>query len=204
MTISGTPLSASRLAVSTALALTLVGAGAAIAASGPGDQASPAPWAQSLSKVDRNTAWDLASRTHLDFDTFHPQGFALVGDRIFMSSVEIIEPPVKYPSPVDGYDRTTGRGVGHVFVMTREGELIKDIVVGEGTMYHPGGIDFDGESVWVPAAEYRPNSRSIVYRIDPRILKVRAGDTLRMFAAPDDSGEAAGTELLVYEARPGQ
>jgi hypothetical protein len=28
------------------------------------------------------------------------------------------------------------------------------------------------------------------------------GDTLRMFAAPDDGEEADGTELLVYAARP--
>ncbi len=322
MRISGKSPSVPRVAVSAALALSLLGAGGALAASG--EQATPVPWAQSLTRVDRTTTWDLVSRTTLDFDAFHPQGFALVGDRIFMSSVEILEPPVKYPSPVGGYDRSTGRGVGHVFVMTREGRLIKDIVVGEGTMYHPGGIDFDGESVWAPVAEYRPNSKSVVYRIDPDSLKVREafryddhvggvvrdqdsglvhgvswgsrrlyawrpdgqlvertanpdhmldyqdcafsgaatqvctgvtglptatggsyelggfaltslrddrvlhevpfprfstaghvatrnpvafeqdGDTLRMFAAPDDSGEAAGTELLVYEARPGQ
>ena len=34
-------------------------------------------------------------------------------------------------------------------------------------MYHPGGIDYDGRHIWVSVAEYRPNSRSIVYRIDP-------------------------------------
>lgn len=170
----------SRITVVTVLSLSLLGTGGAIAASAPLEGAAAPtrseggrePWADSLTKADRDTAWDLVRRTRLDFPTHHPQGFALVGDRIFMSSVEITEAPEKYPSPVDGNDRTAGRGVGHVFVMTREGELIKDIEVGEGTMYHPGGIDFDGDSVWVPVAEYRPDSRSVVYRIDPKTLDV--------------------------------
>ena len=38
-------------------------------------------------------------------------------------------------------------------------------------MYHPGGIDYDGDDIWVPVAEYRPNSRSIVYRVDPETMK---------------------------------
>ena len=36
--------------------------------------------------------------------------------------------------------------------MDRQGHLQKDIVLGEGDMYHPGGIDFDGTNVWVPVA----------------------------------------------------
>lgn len=162
----------SRLAVAATLSVGLLGAGGAVAATGPSGT-EPAPYAQSFTKVDRNTAWKLAGRTRLDFPTYHPQGFALVGNRIFMASVEIIEPPVKHAAPVDGYDRTTGKGVGHVLVMTREGRLIKDVELGEGTMYHPGGIDYDGQDVWVPVAEYRPKSRAIVYRLDPRTLKVR-------------------------------
>jgi len=38
-------------------------------------------------------------------------------------------------------------------------------------MYHPGGLDYDGEFIWVAVAEYRPNSRAIVYRIDPRTME---------------------------------
>jgi hypothetical protein len=44
-------------------------------------------------------------------------------------------------------------------------------------MYHPGGIDYDGRSLWVPVAEYRPNSRSIVYRVDPAAMT--ASEVLR-------------------------
>ena len=43
--------------------------------------------------------------------------------------------------------RTPGKGVGHLFVMDRQGHLQKDIVLGDGDMYHPGGIDFDGRNV---------------------------------------------------------
>lgn len=89
-----------------------------------------------------------------------------------MSAVQIIEPTQKYPTPQGGYDRTPGRGIGHVFVMDREGHLQRDIILGEGDMYHPGGIDSDGRSVWVPLAQYRPGSSSIIYRIDLKTLGV--------------------------------
>ena len=57
------------------------------------------------------------------------------------------------------------------FKIDAKGALLGDLVLGEGTMYHPGGIDYDGTSIWVPVAEYRPNSRSIVYRVDPAAMK---------------------------------
>lgn len=166
-----------RLMLAAALSLAVIGGTTAIAgaipSATPRDSGGLTPAAQSFTKVTRDTQWKLARKVRLDFPTHHPQGFALVGDRIFMSSVQIDEKPEKYPEPVDGYDRSTGKGVGHVFVMTKEGKLIKDIVVGEGTMYHPGGIDFDGESVWVPVAEYRPDSESVMYRIDADTLEVK-------------------------------
>ena len=133
------------------------------------------PLVGAFQQLTRSTPWQLVDRISLDFETYHPQGLVAVGDRLFMSSVEVLEAPVRYPEPVDGYDRTPGKGIGHVFVMTRDGELIRDIVIGEGpegTIYHPGGIDFDGRDVWVPVAEYRPDSHAIVYRIDPQTYEV--------------------------------
>jgi hypothetical protein len=130
------------------------------------------PLVAAIGDVTRSTNWTLTERIPLDFETYHPQGLARVGDRLFLSSVEIIEPPVRYPQPVDGYDRSPGRGRGHLFVLGLDGTLIQDIVLGEGTMYHPGGIDTDGTSLWVPVAEYRPYSDAIVYRVDLRTLRV--------------------------------
>nr|WTA65959.1 DUF6454 family protein [Micromonospora sp. NBC_00855] len=128
--------------------------------------------ATAFGAVDRNTSWQQTGKLKLNFPTFHTEGIAFAGDRIFLSSVEIIEPTVKYPTPQNGYDRSPGKGVGHLFVMDRQGNLQRDIVLGEGDMYHPGGIDFDGTNIWVPVAQYRPNSSTIVYRVDASSLRV--------------------------------
>ncbi|NUS49503.1 MAG: hypothetical protein HOQ22_00480, partial [Nocardioidaceae bacterium] len=128
--------------------------------------------ADDFAKVDRNTTWTQVSATHLDFQTFHTEALAVTPDHVFLSAVEIIEPTQKYPSPVGGHDRTPGKGVGHLFVMDRQGHLQKDIVLGEGDMYHPGGIDYDGRNIWVPVAQYRPNSSAIIYRVDATSLRV--------------------------------
>jgi hypothetical protein len=84
---------------------------------------------------------------------------------MFVSSVEVL-------------DREAGQGVGHLFKIDKAGALVADLRLGEGAMYHPGGIDYDGRSIWVPVAEYRPDSRSIVYRVDPQTMK--ASDVFRV------------------------
>jgi len=60
-----------------------------------------------------------------------------------------------------------------VLVLNRRGHLLRDIELGRGHMYHPGGIDFDGRRVWVPLAQYRPDSKAVVYSIHPRTYRVR-------------------------------
>ncbi|MDM5316249.1 DUF6454 family protein [Fictibacillus sp. b24] len=127
--------------------------------------------AESFKQLSRDTAWEQKEKVDLKFNTYHPQGMTKIGDLYYMSSVEILEKPVKYEEPRDGYDRTTGKGIGHLFVFNQQGELLKDIRLGEGDMYHPGGIAFDGESIWVSVAEYRPNSESIIYKVDPKTMK---------------------------------
>ncbi|MDQ6752228.1 MAG: DUF6454 family protein [Actinomycetota bacterium] len=124
-----------------------------------------------LNQVGRSTPWRLVGRLPLDFPTFHPQGLAFAGGKTFLSSVEILELPEAVELGPGG--RTPGRGVGHVFVMDPEGAVLHDLVIGEGDMYHPGGIDFDGTSVWVPVAEYRGKSSSIIQTIDPASLEVK-------------------------------
>jgi hypothetical protein len=173
------------LAGSFAVALALAGAGTAAAASRTGDHASGAAGAsratahasdgavaRDFSAVDRDTAWQLVSKLKLNFPTYHTEGLAITGDRVFLSAVQIIEPTVKYPTPRGGYDRTPGKGIGHLFVMDRQGNLQRNLILGEGDMYHPGGIDFDGTSVWVPVAQYRPNSSAIIYRVNATTLHV--------------------------------
>jgi hypothetical protein len=106
-----------------------------------------------------------------------------IGDHFIMSSVEVRVRTRRLPQVVDGHDRDTGEGIGHLFKFDPAGKLIADLRLGEGTMYHPGGIDYDGTHVWVPVAEYRPNSRSIVYRVDPATMTAT-----RMFAFNDHIG----------------
>ena len=167
-------------------------------------RAGDEPLVRAFKQLDRSTPWQLVDRVALDFPTYHPQGFALVGNRIFMSTVEIIEAPVIYDEPRNGYDRSPGKGVGHVLVLTRRGELLRDIELGRGHMYHPGGIDFDGRRVWVPVAQYRPDSKAIVYTIDPRTLTVRpeftyadhVGGIVRDYETGDLHGVSWGSRTM--------
>jgi hypothetical protein len=120
--------------------------------------------------LTRESRWTQVSAIPVGFPAHHPQGMVKIGEQIFVSSVEVTTRPVRFPQPVDGYDRSTGAGIGHLFKLDMNGRLIADLKLGEGAVYHPGGIDFDGTHIWVPVAEYRPDGRSIVYRIDPAAM----------------------------------
>lgn len=124
-----------------------------------------------LPKLTRATQWTQKAAIELQFPTHHPQGMVKIGDAFFISSVEIRKPTTRYAEPKDGYDRDTGEGTGHLFKVDAQGKLLAEITLGEGSVYHPGGIDFDGRDLWVPVAEYRPNSQSIIYKVDPATLK---------------------------------
>lgn len=126
--------------------------------------------AEAFSKLSRSAKWEQRGAVAVGFPTHHPQGFAAVGDALVVSSVEILEPTTRFAQPEGGYDRTPGKGAGHLFKMDRSGRLLAQAKLGEGDVYHPGGIDYDGRWLWVPVGEYRPNSASILYRVDPATL----------------------------------
>ena len=139
--------------------------------------------AERVQRLTRDSRWTLVASVPVRFTTHHPQGMVKIGDTFFVSSVEVEVRTRRLPQPIDGFDRTTGEGVGHLFKFDMTGRLIADLKLGEGSIYHPGGIDYDGRHIWVPVAEYRPDSRSIVYRVDP--------DTMRpseAFRFPDHIG----------------
>jgi Family of unknown function (DUF6454) len=46
----------------------------------------------------RSTPWQLVKRVPLGFDAHHPEGLARVGDRFFLSTVEVLEPTVRCPA----------------------------------------------------------------------------------------------------------
>lgn len=119
-----------------------------------------APLEARFRQLGKGTEWKLVETQKVGFRTYHSQGMTAVGDRLFLSSVEVV-------------DRGADRGIGHLFEMDRNGELLRETIVGEGAMYHPGGIDYDGTSVWVSVGAYRPDSASILYAVDPDTLKGR-------------------------------
>jgi hypothetical protein len=115
--------------------------------------ALPPAVADRVTTLTRESSWKLVDSVRVRFRTYHPQGMVKIGDTFIVSSVD-----------------AEGR-VGHLFKMDAAGNLLADLTLHDGSMYHPGGIDYDGTRVWVPVAEYRPDSRSIVYRVDPRTMK---------------------------------
>lgn len=162
----------------------------------PGERQDVRALAGAIETLDRGTAWELTRQTPLRFPTFHPQGLVFVGALTFMSSVELWETPRRITQKSSGYDRTAGRGLGHVFVMDERGRPVRDITLSDGDVYHPGGIDFDGVSVWVPLAQYRPRGSSIIYSIDPNTLAVherfRVDDHVGWVASAGPDGPVHG------------
>ena len=129
-----------------------------VAASGEtGAQRELSALADRVTTLTRDSEWRPIESVRIAFRTFHPQGMVKIGEMFFVSSVEV-------------KDRAGGVGIGHLFKIDSAGRLLADLTLGEGAIYHPGGIDYDGMSIWVPVAEYRPDSRSIIYRVDPSTM----------------------------------
>ena len=110
-------------------------------------------------QMSKSTQWRLVSEIELKFQTFHTQGMLILDEKIYLSSV--------------GFDPETGEGQGYLFKADMNGELLMETRLGKGNIYHPGGIDFDGENIWVPVAEFRPGpkSLSIIYKVDPSTMR---------------------------------
>jgi uncharacterized protein DUF6454 len=149
-----------------------------------------------LMAVDRATVWKPAGAIPVRFETFHPQGMVRIGQEFFVSAVEVRRAPAFHPRAQGGHDRDAGAGVGHLFRISADGALLGDLVLGEGDAYHPGGLDYDGQSIWVPVAEYRPDSHTIVYRVDPKTMTAteafRVADHIGALARDGQSGRLHG------------
>ena len=139
--------------------------------------------ADRVGRLTRGSPWKQVQSVPISFDTYHPQGMVKIGDTLFVSSVAVRVPTKPGAQQNPRYDRDVGEGVGHLFKIDLSGRLVADLTLGEGTIYHPGGIDYDGTHIWVPVAEYRPDSRSIIYRIDPQTMTAH-----EVFRAADHIG----------------
>jgi hypothetical protein len=87
--------------------------------------------------------------------TYHVQGIEADADRLWVTSV----------------DRSTQSGYLQEFSLP-DGGLIREVKVQDGARYHPGGISGAGESLWIPVAEYKANSTSVIQKRSKRTLAV--------------------------------
>ncbi len=139
---------------------------------------SPDSIQQLLNFGDANAYWHEVSSVELAFETFHPQGLVRLNNAWWMSTV----------------DTETSRGF--VLQFDDDGRLLRSIDVTDGPRFHPGGIDVDGESIVVPVAEYRPDSTSVVRRIDAAtgvVESLFAHDDHLGFVTTSPAGYFAGT-----------
>lgn len=118
----------------------------------------------------------LIHKVPLQFATYHVQGLDLTKQFYFVTSV----------------DKDQGRG--WLFKINRQNaDLNSKIELTDDTLIHPGGVQFDGHYLWIPNAEYRRQSRTMIYGVDPNSMDIR-----RSFPVEDHIGAIAsdGKNLL--------
>lgn len=103
----------------------------------------------------------------------HPQGLAASADGTawFVSSVL----------------RKAQKGVLAAF-RAADGSLLRQVEVQDGPRYHPGGFGRLGDTLWLPVAEYRRASTSVVQARDVTTLAARSS-----FAVDDHIGAVAAS-----------
>ena len=118
---------------------------------------------QLLKSMTRHTIWKEVASISFSFPTHHCQGMVKIGEDYWVSSVEVL--------PEFAGDRS--RGKGYLFQVSATGQLLNSLELGEGPLYHPSGIDFDGSHLWIALAVYKPNSQSIIYQVNPSQMTVK-------------------------------
>ena len=68
----------------------LIAIAGAVLSAGPPDTRSTV--AERVTKLTRNSAWKPVASVRINFPTHHPQGLVKIGERLFVSSVEIKVP----------------------------------------------------------------------------------------------------------------
>lgn len=113
----------------------------------------------------------------LKAETYHVQGIAIGENNLWVSSVE----------------RKAAKGFLQIFDL-HSGELRLSKEIEDGTKIHPGGIALDGDSIWVPVAEYRRLSTAHIERRDNMSLEL-----ISRFTVEDHIGcVAVSPEGLIY------
>lgn len=132
--------------------------------------------------------WNLVDKIPIKFDTFKPEGLVSLGeDRYVLSTTEHIVETERFANGaiINGTDRTTGAGFGHLMVFEGIGNFIGDAVMNSrgAEEFHLDGSDYDGEYIWGTLAQYRPNTTASLIKVYPKTL---AAETL--LHIPDHMG----------------
>jgi len=112
----------------------------------------------------------------LQGDTHHPQGIDFDDSHLWVTSV----------------DKATRKGYLHEFSLPA-GEHLRTVAVETADRFHPGGLSADGASLWLPVAEYRRDSTSVIQKRNARTLALEF-----QFDVPDHIGcLTAGPDFLI-------
>src|SRR6478609_9322787 len=86
-------------------------------------------------------------------ETFHVQGIDVDGARLWVTAV----------------DRTSKRGWLFEYKLP-EGRPVRSIEIQDGDRFHPGGMMADGDSLWLPVAEYKKESTALIQKRNKQTL----------------------------------
>jgi len=108
-----------------------------------------------LSQSNALPGWHLRRTLELKGPTHHVQGIEFDSGTLWVTSVD------------------SGKRKGFLQAFSVDsGEMFRDIEIQDGERFHPGGIAADGDSLWIPVAEYRANSSSVVEKRDKKSLRL--------------------------------
>ncbi|MCH8134528.1 MAG: hypothetical protein IIB77_00950, partial [Proteobacteria bacterium] len=105
-------------------------------------------------QLTKNSHWVLKNVVQMDFRTNHTQGLIKIGDIFYVSSVETIERTTTFDDTDALWDmsitRTVGKGRGWLDKFDADGHHLGRVELTDGDAFHPGGMDFDGQYIWIP------------------------------------------------------
>lgn len=113
----------------------------------------------------------LISVVNLDATVYHVQGVDLDTEHIWVTSVD----SKGHRAWLHQFSRATAK-------------FERQVDITDGPRYHPGGFSIQGDSIWVPVAEYRPHSTAVIEELDKRTLVLK-----RKIFVPDHLGCLAVT-----------
>ncbi len=113
-----------------------------------------AVFSQSLERLD---TWREAQVFAIQPNLHHVQGIDTEGNFLWISSV----------------DAKAGKGFLSK-VDTPSGRLLAQVEVQQGKRIHPGGITLDGDSIWIPVAEYDRDGPTTIERRNKNTLALES------------------------------